>query len=112
MNFQSLQDYDLLTKVFLVNTEFGGRSGPVLDQYRGQFFWHINNESCTDWDAIYYFENGQVQPGDSALCKILLSENVKRYSNGAFPVGRQFAIREGAKVVALGVIEESKVKIA
>jgi translation elongation factor EF-Tu-like GTPase len=112
MNFQNLQNYDLLTKVFLVSTEFGGRSGPVLDQYRGQFFWHINGESCADWDAIYYFKNGKVQPGDSALCKIILSENVKKYSNGSFPVGRQFAIREGAKVVALGIIEESKVKSA
>jgi translation elongation factor EF-Tu-like GTPase len=112
MNYHELINYDLLAKVYLVTTEFGGRAGPVLDKYRGQFFWHVNNESCTDWDAIYFFENGQLQPGSSSLCKVLLSENVKNYSNGSFPVGRQFGIREGAKVVGLGIIQDSLVKSA
>jgi translation elongation factor EF-Tu-like GTPase len=110
MNFNDLQNFDLLARVLLITPEFGGRNGPVLDQYRGQFFWQINDENCTDWDARYFFENGQLLPGSSALCKILLSENVKNYSKGTFPVGCQFGIREGSRFVAFGVIKESKVK--
>ena len=109
-NFKNLSDYDLLAKIYVIKTEYGGRESGVLDGYRGQFFWHINNESCTDWDAVYIFENGSLEPGQEGLCKIILSVNVKKYSKGIFPINRQFCIREGSRVIAAGIILESKVQ--
>ncbi|MEW8300240.1 MAG: hypothetical protein AB2712_15495 [Candidatus Thiodiazotropha sp.] len=111
-SYDNLEDYDLLAKVCLTKTEFGGRQGAVLDGYRGQFFWHINDVNCSDWDAEYFFVNGSVTPGEESRCKIRLSENVKKYSNGVFPVDQQFGIREGSKIIAVGVILESKVQNA
>ena len=111
-NYEELNDYDLFAKVYLIKTEFGGRQGEVFDGYRGQFFWHINDIDCSDWDAEYFFVQGSVSPGEESMCKIRLSENVKKYSNGVFPVEQQFGIREGARIIAVGVILESKVKNA
>lgn len=110
--FENLTDYDLLTKIYVVNTEYGGRQSAIHDGYRGQFFWHINEINCSDWDAVYYFEQGSVNLGDESICKIVLSENLKKYSKGEFPANRQFCIREGSKVVAVGVVLESLVKNA
>lgn len=110
--YEELVEYDLLTKIYLVKTEFGGRQGMVLDGYRGQFFWHINDVNCSDWDAEYFFVHGSVKPGEESMCKIRLSENVKKYSHGIFPVERQFGIREGSRIIAVGVILESKLKNA
>lgn len=111
-NYGKFTEYDLLTKVHLIETEYGGRQGAVLDGYRGQFFWHINDVNCSDWDASYIFENGEVKPGEKSMCKIILSDNVKKYSKGVFPVERQFGIREGSRIIAVGVILENKVKNA
>lgn len=111
-NYEELDGYDLLAKVYLIKTEYGGRQGALLDGYRGQFFWHINDVSCSDWDARYYFADGSVGPGEESLCKILLSENVLKSSNGLFPEQQQFGIREGSRIMAVGVILESNVKNA
>jgi translation elongation factor EF-Tu-like GTPase len=111
-SFSELLEYDLLAKDHLIKTEFGGRQDAVHDGYRGQSFWHINNVNCSDWDASYFFENGPISPGEETMCKIVLSENVKKHSNGVFPVEHQFGIREGARIVATGVILESKVNNA
>lgn len=110
--YHELEEFDLLVKVYLIETKFGGRQGAVLDGYRGQFFWHINDVNCSDWDAYYIFESGQINPGEESNCKVLLSENVKKYSKGIFPTERQFGIREGSKIIAVGVILESNVKNA
>ena len=107
--YEVFTDYHLSAKVFVIETEFGGRKGPIFDDYRGQFFWHINGETCTDWDARYFFEGGQVAPGESAMCKIVVSNNLLKYSDGNFLEGAQFGIREGVRVVAVGVINSSKV---
>ncbi len=109
IEFEAFTEYHLLAKVFVIETEFGGRKGPIFDDYRGQFFWHINGEACSDWDARYVFEGGSVSPGKSALCKIVVSGNLLKYSGGSFPVGVQFGIREGSRIVAVGVIKSSKV---
>jgi translation elongation factor EF-Tu-like GTPase len=108
--FEELTEYDLLTKVIMIKTEYGGRKGAVLDGYRGQFFWHINDVNCSDWDAVYFFENGELKPGEESLCKVVLGQNVKIYSKGVFPVGCQFCIREGSKVVLVGVIQKSNLE--
>ena len=52
-NYDELDEFDLLARVYLIETEFGGRQGAVYDGYRGQFFWHINDVNCSDWDASY-----------------------------------------------------------
>jgi translation elongation factor EF-Tu-like GTPase len=111
-NYEDLSDYDLLASICVVKTEFGGRKGPVFDGYRGQFFWHINDVNCSDWDAIYIFERGSSNPGEESKLKIMLSENLKAYSKGDFRNGRQFGIREGSRIIAVGVILDSKVNNA
>ena len=111
-NYHDVEEFDLLAKVYLIETEFCGRQGAVHDGYRGQFFWHINDVNCSDWDASYIFESGQVNPGEESNCKVVLSENVKKYSKGVFPTERQFGIREGSKIIAVGVILESNVQNA
>jgi translation elongation factor EF-Tu-like GTPase len=110
--YEELNEYDLLAKIILIQTEYGGRQSAVLDGYRGQFFWHINNVNCSDWDAEYIFLNGSVKPGEESMCKIRLSENVKKYSKGVFPINHQFGVREGARIIAVGVIVECKVNTA
>jgi len=111
-NYEEFTKYDLLAKICIVKTEFGGRQNAVFDGYRGQFFWHINNVDGSDWDASYIFEKGSVSPGDESQCKILLSENVKKYSKGIFPTENQFGIREGSRIIAVGIILENNVKNA
>ena len=111
-DFDSLKEYHLEARVYLIETEFGGRSSAVHDGYRGQFFWHINHVEGTDWDASYIFEGGQVDPGQYAGCKIVLSPNLLKFSEGRFPKGQQFGIREGSKIVGVGTILVSKVKNA
>jgi translation elongation factor EF-Tu-like GTPase len=111
-NYDELEEFDLLARVYLIETEFGGRQGAVYDGYRGQFFWHINDVNCSDWDASYIFESGMVNPGQESNCKVLLSENLKKYSKGVFPTERQFGIREGSKIIGVGVIIRNRVKNA
>lgn len=110
MNYETLSEFDLLSRVYLIKTELGGRQSAVSDGYRGQFFWHINDVNCSDWDAAYYFEQGSVNPDGETSCKIILSENVKKYAKGNFPAESQFCIREGSRVVAVGVIIQSNVR--
>lgn len=111
-NFDSLKDYHLEANIYLIETEFGGRSTAVHDGYRGQFFWQINYVDSTDWDASYIFKGGQVSPGECAECKILLSPNLLELSKGSFPKGQQFGIREGSKIVGVGTIVACKVENA
>src|SRR5690606_18466243 len=106
-NFSELDEFDLLSVVKVVEPEMCGRSTPLFDGYRGQFFWHINGESCTDWLASYVFEGGAIAPGEKGYCKVVLAGHVKEAANNNFPVGAQFAIREGAKIVAIGKIIEN-----
>ena len=108
-NYSSLEEYDLLAKVELVKTEFSGRESPVFDGYRGQFFWHINGETCNDWLASYIFEFGELHPGAASMCKVVLAGSVKEVSGYQFSEGSQFAIREGSRIVAVGKIIKSNV---
>lgn len=110
--YEEFTEHHVKAKVFVIDHEFAGRQGSILDGYRGQFFWHINGESCTDWDARYVFEGGEVEPGKSAMCKILLSNALLAHSGGDFPEGSQFGIREGSRIVAVGVIKASLVENA
>ncbi len=111
VTFNEFENFDLLASVKLIESEFGGRNSPVFDGYRGQFFWHINHVQTTDWDAAYVFSSGKVNQGEKAECKIVLSENLKLAANGNFRINSQFCIREGSKVIAVGIILQSKVAI-
>ena len=104
--FTELKEFDLLANVEAVKTELGGRTTPAFDGYRGQFFWHINDEPCTDWLASYTFEHGELLPGSISKCKIVLAGSIKDLGIGKFESGAQFAIREGARIVAIGRIIE------
>ena len=109
--YEAEAGYDLLAKAFMIPEEFGGRRNPAYSGYRGQFFWHINSiDDCSDWDATYCFEGDQLAPGETALVKVWASPNLKKYSKGDFPIGAQFCIREGPRVVAIAVILENRLK--
>ncbi|TLX45063.1 hypothetical protein C1E24_20970 [Pseudoalteromonas phenolica] len=105
-SFAQLESYDLLAIVEMLNPEMCGRNTPIFDGYRGQFFWHINGESCSDWLACYILEHGELHPGNSSKCKVLLSGTIKELSVPNFKIGAQFAIREGTKIIAIGKIIE------
>ena len=104
VTFKEFENFDLLTEVKFIESEFGGRKGPVFDGYRGQFFWHLNHTTNSDWDAVYVFPMGQASPGETTKCKISLSENLKSAACGNFKINDQFCIREGSRVIAVGII--------
>lgn len=107
--FESVENHELEGVTFLTPTEFGGRESAVHSGYRGQFFWHINNESCTDWLAESYFEKDVVEPGQSARIKIKLAGTILELARSTgIPAGRQFGLREGSRIVAVGVITKSQ----
>lgn len=110
--YEKFMDYHLKARIYVIETQFGGRKGSLFDDYRGQFFWHINDINCSDWDARYIFEGGEIQPGSSGMCKIMISNNLREASGDNFPAGSQFGIREGSRIVAVGVIEENQLKNA
>ena len=105
--YSDLKDFDLLAMVEAVKPEMCGRNSAISDGYRGQFFWHIDSVSCTDWLASYIFEDGKIEPGEQGLCKVVLADHVKKSANNNFPVGTQFAIREGSRIVAVGKVLEN-----
>jgi translation elongation factor EF-Tu-like GTPase len=111
--FESVDNHELEGNVYLIPSEFGGRESAVHSGYRGQFFWHINNESGTDWLAESYFENDLVEPGQSARIKIRLAATILNLGRiTGMPTGRQFALREGSRIVAVGIITHSKFETA
>ena len=110
--YHGISDHDLLARVLVISPEFGGRKVPIYDGYKGQFFWHINKVNNTDWDAIYYFEGGSAVAETQSMCKIYISENLKKYSNGKIPVGHPFGIREGTQIVAVGIVVENNLNSA
>ena len=105
--YTELDRFDLLAIVEMLKPEMGGRSSAVYDGYRGQFFWHINDVTGTDWLASYVFEEGIIEPGASSKCKVILAGSIKEQANNNFPEGSQFAIREGSRIVAVGMILEN-----
>lgn len=107
-SFESVDNCELEGEVFVIPAEFGGRESPIFSGYRGQFFWHINGESCMDWLAESYFENDLVEPGQSARIKIKLAGTILELGRTTgMPAGRQFGLREGSRIVAVGVIATS-----
>jgi len=107
--FESVDNHELEGTVYVIPTEFGGRETGIHSGYRGQFFWHINHEDSTDWLVESFFENDLVEPGQSARTKIRLAGTISELGRKTgMPSGRQFALREGARIVAVGVITKSQ----
>lgn len=106
--YAEVTNHELEGTVLIVPTAYGGRSTPVFSGYRGQFFWHINHEPCTDWLAETYFENDKVDPGEPARCKIKLAGTILDLGRSkGISAGSQFALREGARIIAVGTVTES-----
>ncbi|MDQ8192732.1 hypothetical protein [Roseibacillus persicicus] len=106
--YDEFKDYHLICKLYFISAEYGGRETQCFSNYRGQFFYHYNNAG-TDWLARYLFAEEPVLPGMSVLEKVTLGGSVVDLAaERGMPAGRQMAIREGARVVAVGVIERSK----
>lgn len=107
--YESVDNSELEGNVYMISSEFGGRKSAVHSGYRGQFFWHINNERGTDWLAESYFENDLVEPGQSARIKIRLFGTILELGRTTgMPAGSQFGLREGSRIVAVGIIIKSK----
>ena len=106
--YDDFQDYQLICRLNFIQSEYGGRESPCFSNYRGQFFYHYN-EAGTDWLARYLFSTEPVEPGASVLAKVTLGGTVLELAQErGMPIGKQMAIREGSRIVAVGVIEESK----
>lgn len=106
--YEDFEDYELICRFHFVETEDGGRESPCFSNYRGQFFYHYN-DAGTDWLARYIFSEEPVNPGGRVLAKVSLAGTIQDLAEErGMPVGRQVAIREGHRIVAIGVIEESE----
>ena len=107
--YETMNSHQLEGRVFVIPAELGGRHTPIRSGYRGQFFWHINGESGTDWLAESYFETDIIEPGASGNIKIRLGGTLLELGKvTGMPVGRQFALREGSKIMAVGILTKSK----
>ena len=107
-SYDDFQDFQLICRLTFIQSEFGGRHSPCFSNYRGQFFYHYN-DAGTDWLARYIFSEEPVEPGASVLAKVTLGGAVVDLAKDrGMPIGKQMAIREGFRIIAVGVIEESK----
>lgn len=82
----------------LLPTEHGGRSTPVMSDYRPQFYYNGH-----DWDARHaYPDVDRVNPGDTV--RVILGFMSPDEHFGRLQVGSPFLIREGQKIVGYGAI--------
>ena len=108
LSYDEFQDYHLICSLYFIPADFRGRETPCFSNYRGQFFYHYN-DAGTDWLARYIFAEEPVFPGMSVLAKVTLGGSVVDLAEErGMSVGKQMAIREGARIVAVGVIESSQ----
>ena len=82
-------------QVYVLTKEEGGRHTPFFSGYRPQFFFRT-----TDVTGDIELEEGveMVMPGDNATFKITLQKPI------ALEEGLRFAVREGGRTVASGVV--------
>ena len=82
-------------QVYVLTKEEGGRHTPFFSGYRPQFFFRT-----TDVTGDIELEEGveMVMPGDNATFKIALQKPI------ALEEGLRFAVREGGRTVASGVV--------
>ncbi len=89
---------DAEATVTFLATEQGGKARPVRTDYRPQFFYNGH-----DWDAVHEYPDQEwVYPGQTA--GVLLRFLSPQEHLGRVVAGLEFAVREGARTVAHGVI--------
>ncbi|MDU1903700.1 MAG: hypothetical protein E6772_02860 [Dysgonomonas sp.] len=89
---------ELEAQVYYLTTQEGGRVTPVATGYRGQFYYDGNN-----YDAPQEFVDKETcSPGESV--KAYFRTLSPHYHIGKFYEGKEFEIREGARVVGKGII--------
>ena len=84
-------------QVYVLTKDEGGRHTPFFSGYRPQFFFRT-----TDVTGDIQLEDGveMVMPGDNATFKISLQKPI------ALEEGLRFAVREGGRTVASGVVSK------
>jgi elongation factor Tu len=84
-------------EVYVLNKEEGGRHKPFFTNYRPQFYFRT-----TDVTGTITLPEGteMVMPGDNTKMTVELGKPI------AMDKGLRFAIREGGRTVASGVVDE------
>ena len=86
---------DFEAEIYLLKKEEGGRSTPIIKGYRPQFFFRTIDVTGT----VQLLDGlSTVTPGSTAKIKVKLILPI------AMEVGTRFAIREGGRTVACGVV--------
>ena len=84
-------------QVYILSKDEGGRHTPFFNNYRPQFYFRT-----TDVTGVVYLPEGteMVMPGDNTKMTVELGKPI------AMDKGLRFAIREGGRTVASGVVDE------
>ncbi len=91
----------IAAEIYFLHTEEGGRSHPVFQGYRPQFYYDDR-----DWIAECRFpeidELGQVNLGDTVQASVWFMSPQAHV--GKLYAGKEFLLREGARTVARGTV--------
>lgn len=96
----TLPNPELRATIYYLTEKEGGRKSPIFSGYRGQF--HYDER---DWDAAQEFiDTDWCVLGESIDC--YLQTLSPQFHQQKFFVGKEFEIREGARIVGRGIITE------
>lgn len=84
-------------EICYLTPEEGGRRTPVSSGYRGQFYYDGSN-----WDAEQFFDVEPVMPKAKVKAQIWFTRPEEH--RGKLWPGKEFEIREGARIVARGKV--------
>lgn len=89
---------DIEVEIYFLRPEEGGRSRPVFNDYRPQFYYNGH-----DWDARHVYPDvEQVNPGDKVRAYFGFLSPKEHL--GKVHVGMEFLIREGSRTVGKGIV--------
>lgn len=92
--------YEIRALIYYLTEKEGGRKSAIRTKYRGQFYY-----DGRDWDAQQFFIDSEwVELGQYVDCYIQTLS--PEFHVGKFYIGKEFKIREGAKVVGVGIMTE------
>lgn len=89
---------DIGGQVRCLRTDEGGRNTPIYSGYRPQFYYLDQNWACS-----VFFKAERLELGDTAECLIVIGGGHDRLVP-TLKIGAHFEFREGARIVAEGVI--------
>lgn len=95
-----LSNPELVAEIHYLTEAQGGRHTPVMTGYRGQFYYDGRN-----WDAPQEFiDKDSCELGGTVQVKL---QTLSPHCHiGKFYIGKDFEIREGARIVGLGKITQ------